>query len=150
MKALSSRLPLIYRILENRDFNVANKIVALIHLPPVEIGNDIRQAVFKRLHEIRDAAYLEIKGIRELPDVFRKAADAQIDDLVEYLWIALPYEEGHYKDIRENVEALMAARKNTDFSCVSWGSDQPKSSIDGRLESVIPNNLYPRREKPAN
>jgi len=140
-----------FRILEDRDFNVANKIVALIHLSPVDIGKDIRNAVFKRLHEIRDAAYQEIKGVRELPDSYRKAADAQIDDLVEYFWIALPYEEGHYKDIRENVEALMAARKNTrDFSCVSWGSKQPKSSIDGKLESVIPNDLYPRSwEKPG-
>src|SRR5229473_376693 len=57
----------------NTNFNVANKIVALIQESPADLGKDVRQAVFKRLHEIRDAAYQEIKGVRELPDSYREA-----------------------------------------------------------------------------
>lgn len=42
----------------------------------------------------------------------------------------------------------MAARKNTrNFSSVTWGSQQDKSSIDGHLESVIPKDQYPHRWK---
>lgn len=44
----------------------------------------------------------------------------------------------------------MAARKNTrDFREVAWGSNDPKSSIDGQLESVIPKDLYRRRRDPS-
>src|SRR5205814_1126893 len=39
-----------------------------------------------------------------------------------------------------------AARKNTrNFAPVTWGDNQPKSSIDGQLESVIPEYEYPSR-----
>ncbi len=127
-----------------QNFNVANKIVALIEEDSPEAlrkaVEKVREAVIARLREIREDTYKQIGS-------FDKAtANAQIDDLVEFFSVALPYDSKGYKGIREKVEALMAARKNTrDFSPVTWGSRQDKSSIDGQLESVIPNSRYAQR-----
>lgn len=129
----------------NKEFNVANKIVALVDQPPQDLSTLVHGAISKRLHEIRDEAYKEIT----LPETNRTRAEAQIDDLVEFLWAALPYEEQDYKGTRQQLEALMAARKNTrDFTRVTWGDYIPKSSIDGQLESVIPEHEYPSRRTP--
>ncbi len=120
--------------------NVANKIVALIDDSPQQLGETVRQAINNRLHIIRDEAFKEIGNFNQ------EAAYKQIDDLVEYLWVALPLEGNNYAATRKNLEALMAARKNTrDFHRIEWGSNAPKSSIDGQLESVIPEDLYRRR-----
>lgn len=121
--------------------NVANKIVALIHHSPDDLGRLVNDAIQQRLHGIRDAAYEKIS----LTD--QRFAYTQIEDLVEFTWVAYPYEEGKYVEVRQQVEALMAARKNTrDFAHVTWGSNRPKSSIDGQLESVIPEEEYPNRK----
>jgi CRISPR-associated protein Cmr2 len=134
---------------ENKDIlnpgsslNVANKIVALIHQSPQELGTEVRQAIFERLHEIKDDAF---NGIRD-NQFNHEVANRQIDDLVEYFWVAVPFDGSNYENARQQLEALMAARKNTrDFQKVSWGSKQPKSSIDGQLESVIPEERFPGR-----
>lgn len=124
--------------------NVANKIVALIDHPPADVGNEVHKAIENRLHDIRDKAFKEIGKYNQ------DAAYKQIDDLVEYFWVALPFDGTNYAAMRKNLEALMAARKNTrDFKKVEWGSSEPKSSIDGQLESVIPKVLYERRVVPA-
>src|SRR6266581_1724501 len=128
------------------QLNVANKIVALIDLPPTDVAKELRKAIESRLHTIRDQ-----QAFKDIGPLDRKAADEQIDDLVEYLWVALPYEGTNYAITRNNLEALMAARKNTrDFREVTWGSGAPKSSIDGQLESVIPEYLYRRRGELTN
>lgn len=138
---------------ENKDIlnpgsslNVANKIVALIHQSPQELGTEVRQAIFERLHEMRDDAF---KGVKD-SHFNHEVANRQIDDLVEYFWVAVPFDGSNYENARQQLEALMAARKNTrDFQKVSWGSKQPKSSIDGQLESVIPKERFPgRRDDP--
>ncbi len=125
------------------QLNVANKIVALIDRPPADVGNEVHMAIKSRLHKIRDEAF---KGIGEFN---QKAAYEQIDDLVEYLWVALPYEGNNYEEKRKILGALLNARKNTrDFRQVEWGKNIPKSSIDGQLESVIPENKYPGKDAP--
>ena len=131
----------------NSDFNVANKIVALISGSPKDIvgddKKDLAEVVYMAIQARLDKFRAEAKGFHELPASERKIVEAQLRDLVEYFWVALPY-SGDYNAIREKVEALMAARKNSrNFSPVTWGSQQDKSSIDGKLESVIPKDLYP-------
>lgn len=123
------------------DMNVANKIVALIDSEQnglQALGDSIRQAVRERLHEIREKAYEKVK------DTFdREVAKKQVDDLIEFFWVAVPFEDEKYKHNRQALEAVMAARKNTrDFDPVSWGVPQYKSSIDGQLEGVIPDDKY--------
>jgi CRISPR-associated protein Cmr2 len=127
--------------------NVANKIVALVQSDPHQLGDKVYQAILRRLHDIKTKAYKHLKGSLTDP----KKAEAQIDDLVEYYWVAVPYEEPYYDAARDRLETLMAARKNThNFKPVSWGGNVPKSSIDGQLESVIPETEYVHyREKPT-
>lgn len=129
--------------------NVANKIVALIEtVTPETMGKEVKAAIDARLHEIKEIAYRDMGSLGK-DGSGRDAADKQIDDLVECFWVAVRYDEPHdYVVARRKVEALMAARKNTrDFSKVKWGSSQFKSSLDGQLESVIPDWRYPDRKK---
>ena len=139
---------LIFPFPENMDwlkprhhFNVANRILALIEQEPQELAKKVRDAVFLRLNEIQKDAYRGLK----LPPEEQKAAEAQIKDLVELVWVALPLDERDYHRVRSMLEAQLAARKNTHaFAQVTWGKDVPKSSLDGHLESVIPENAYPQ------
>lgn len=129
------------------SLNVANKIVALVQSAPQTLGEEVYRAILHRLHDIKTEAYEHLKG--PLTDSLK--AEAQIDDLVEYFWVAVPFVEHQYASARNRLETLMAARKNThNFKPVSWGDNVPKSSIDGQLESVIPETEYARyKENPT-
>src|SRR6266849_8991144 len=81
--------------------NVANKIVALIDHSPQQLGSAVHLAIQKRLYTIRDEAFKEIGNFNQ------EAAYKQIDDLVEYFWVALPFEGNNYMGVRRNLEALM-------------------------------------------
>jgi CRISPR-associated protein Cmr2 len=131
-------------------FNVANKILAEIAIPPEELGRQIKEMLDAYLDEMREQLYDTIdESLARLnkQHLFshgqKKLATLQIEDLLEYSWVALPYEEdSQYAQRRLELEIFLAARKNTyDYGRVTWGSQQPKSSIDGRLESVIPKEL---------
>lgn len=127
--------------------NVANKIVALIHQSPQELGAGVHQAISERLNEIRDDAF---KGTID-SHFNHEVTHMQIDDLVEYFWVALPFDGTDYENTRRHLESLMVARKNTrDFQPVRWGSEKQKSSIDGQLESVIPEDRYPDQRDSKN
>jgi CRISPR-associated protein Cmr2 len=130
------------------DLNVANKIVARVKQPPETIGPLIEAAVQARLLQIWKQAREQVKGELENDTI----AEAQIRDMVECFWVALPLpNEAAYAYVRTSLEALMAARKNTrDFAAVTWGDYRPKSSITGHLESVIPEGLYPVHRRDHN
>jgi CRISPR-associated protein Cmr2 len=130
----------------DHQFNVANRILALVEQEPEDLAALIQAAVYERLHVIRDKAYKDIALFGKQ----RTIAYTQIDDLVELVWVALPYQEGNYHEVRGQLESLMAARKNTyAFQPVAWGATVPKSSIDRQLESVIPESEYPPRNATA-
>ncbi len=121
---------------DQNDSNVPNKIIAIVDQEPHTLGMAVREALFKRLHAIRDQAFA---AARKGGTFERERAIRQIDDLLEYYWVAVPYEEHStpYHEARNQLEALMAARKNTrNFQPITWGSDWPKSSITGELEAV--------------
>lgn len=121
--------------------DIPNKILADIKdsVSPSELAEKIKQAIDGRVAEIRDAVWQKISEPFD-----RVNAEKQIADLVEYIWVAVPYDPNKYGQGRQELEALLAARKNTrDFKAVSWGGPQPKSSIDGQLECVIPQTFYP-------
>ncbi|MHB8597017.1 MAG: type III-B CRISPR-associated protein Cas10/Cmr2 [Ktedonobacteraceae bacterium] len=124
----------------DNPFSGANKILASIESSPQVLGDKIQQAILTELRAIRDKAY------KDLGDFYQEDAFKQVDDLVEYAWVALPFNGNDYDKTRKQLESLMAARKNTrDFAKVTWGNHHPKSSIDGQFESVIPEDKYPRR-----
>ena len=130
---------------ENSDFNVVNKIVALVEKPD-ELGKTIYEAMQKRLEDIRKDAYQNVKGSfsKELQD----KAEAQVKDLIEFFWsvvtIENPDDANEYKKAREKVEYLFAARKATRnfISTKTWSDNVPKSSLDGQRESVIHEDVY--------
>lgn len=125
--------------------NVANKIVAVIDdakNTPEELGHILLDAVKARLREIQDEVYTKIEG-KEGKDFDKDTAVKQVEDLIEFFWVAVPFVSETYEHNRRELEAIMAARKNTrNFSPVGWGSNHRKSSIDGQLESVIPEKRY--------
>jgi len=125
--------------------NVANKVVAIV--PDKEIvetvATDVEKAVCTRLTGLRDKAWGKVRG----PFEDRTLAEAQVDALLEFVWAAVHYnEEEGYKQARDTCEALLAARKVTRDFAQMVGTAQPKSSLDGLRESVIPEGKYPNRE----
>src|SRR6266545_2036287 len=116
------------------EFNVVNKILAKVDDDPRRLGESVKAAVRKRLDEIRDKAF------GRLPDgsCNLDKAKAQVDDLPEIYWAAVPL-DGDYAQARHRVEALLAARKNTrDFGPTDkWRGNEWKSALDGLRESVI-------------
>jgi CRISPR-associated protein Cmr2 len=135
----------------NTNFNVANKIVALVTKQPAEIGRVVHESILARLRVIRDDAY---KEIRDVPRAYflRPIAEAQVDDLIEYAWASSPLkdlkDDEEYVKVRNLVESLLGARKATrDFKPVlpqpqGWADSVPKSSLDGLRESVIHEDAY--------
>lgn len=144
------------------DFSVVNKIVALVDTDPHQLCEGtrdksikgIRQAMQDRLEEIREQAYKGLKSTH----IDEQAAKKQVADLIEFYWAAYPVKGdlSDYAVAREEAEALLAARKNlrnfeqvtTDPSSeISWGSDRPKSSLDGLRETVIRKDAYAELSK---
>ncbi len=120
--------------------NVANKIVAKISQDPQVVGTAVKRAVTTHLHAIWQKVHDLVRGELENDSI----ALAQINALVECVWAAVPL-DNDYAKARRRLEALIAARKTTHtFGKVTWGSDQPKSSITGQMESVIPEDRYPK------
>lgn len=136
----------------DNTLSVANKIVGAIDLAQwdgcasiADASQRIRAAVDKRLDEIKVDAYSHhhIPG----PQFRSLVADLQVKDLVEFIWTAVPFEDGtrDYQAARALSERLLAARKVTrNFGKVQWGDTVPKSSLDGQRESVIDESAYER------
>lgn len=126
------------------DFDVANKIVAIVKSNPEEVCKEALTNVKARLNEIKEDAFKN-KNLRGNFD--SKTADAQIADMLETFWVATKLESlEKYPKTRAQAEALMAARKATkNYKAVSWGkAGVPKSSLDGQRESVISEEQYKR------
>ena len=133
------------RLQDYNDFTVANKIVAYIESAPEVAGVQALQRIkhfldlmVQRLSEDVGEAYFDTAVARR-----------QIEELVEYMWVAVPFERHleaeSYATKRLQLEELLAARKNTRlFVPVTSGrSGRLKSSIDGQLECVIHEDKYP-------
>lgn len=134
---------------ENSDFNVVNKIVALVEKAG-EVGDLIYTTMQKRLTDIREGAYKKIKDYPKYnPDIFyEQTAINQVNDLIEFFWIAVkisdPEDAIQYQKARQKLEYLFMARKATrNFASTKlWSANVPKSSLDGQRESVIDDNVF--------
>ena len=122
------------------NFNAPNKIMALIDGDPKIVGKEIKAATKKRLGELWEDARSYVKG-----SIDDSLAKSQIDDLLEFYWVSVPYED-NYKTARDKAEEMFAARKVTRNFNQAVGSSSPKSSLDGSRESVIPKGEYPERK----
>ncbi len=139
------------------SLNVANKIVAVVQLSSEEVrvlGKDVREAINERLMDVRDMVFGKKNTSQKIKLADEVAADKQLTHLVEYSWVAVPFGKNEiyatYEAARKKAEETLAARKNTHvFSPVTWGGHQEKSSIDGKLECVIPAHLYQGQKEQA-
>lgn len=118
--------------------NVANKVVAILSANPQMVALQVKAAIDNRLGDLAKDSFAAV------PSNFdRDEAKRQLDDLIEFYWAAVPYDESKgndaYKQARARAEALIAARKNTrDFEQQRGKDGLPKSSLDGFRESVLP------------
>lgn len=134
---------------ESKDASVANKVLAVF---------DIEEPLVRRAAEgAREAMQARLEGLAKpiLWQVYkgltgedvaeaRRLADAQVQDLMEFQWVAVPIEGGDYPAARQQAERLLAAVKNTrPWSQPSWSrAGWRKSSLDGVRESVIPERFF--------
>lgn len=121
---------------------VANKIVAEV-ADPDAAAQKAKAAMQGRLANLTKIALDGAKGVLAT----RQTAEAQIMDLPEFYWVAVPLPSPNdYEGVRTKAENLLAARKNCrDFEQPGWGGNRPKSSLDGNRESIIPESAYPTR-----
>ena len=135
------------RVAREGALGIANKVVAILpdHLADVAwLAKEIEGAVRQRLRSLAKAVF-DAVGDGNLNS--RALAEAQVEDLVEFYWAAQPLapELSNYAAVRAYLEALLAARKATrNFRQIESSDDrsQPKSSLDGIRESVIPEDAY--------
>lgn len=128
---------------DDSDWNVTNNIVALTQHLPKAVGDKVKAALHKRLEELWQRAFQRIEKPEEtLLDT--GLAKQQISDLLECQWVAVPVDPA-YDQARRQALALLAARKATrNFGAVPWErrAGIPKSSLDGKRESVIREDMY--------
>jgi CRISPR-associated protein Cmr2 len=133
--------------------SVANKLVLRVPGDAARarhVAERGRDAMAARRTALRDGAFDRVG----LGDPARRrhfldqigAARAQVDELFEYLWVAVAEAEGEdaYAQARFQAEGLLAARKNLrSWDQPSWaGEGVPKSSLDGARESVLHEDLF--------
>ena len=140
------------------ELAVTNKIIAYIEGDPTALGTFVRESVKNRLIDLKQSVYEELEKAAveneldktKIEDLIDKdTADKQIEALVEFVWVAIEYEkeEDDYAEKRKELERWLAARTSTrNFSSVTYGSEQRKSSISGQLESVMQESIYPSRK----
>ena len=129
--------------------SVANKIVARVfgdvdHVKRVAAAG--RTSLNERLSGLRDEIFARVgRGDESRRDNFlqRRAVD-QVDELMDYVWIAVEERGGDYAAARREAERLLGARKGTKtWAQPSWALDGvPKSSLDGVRESVLRDRIY--------
>lgn len=136
------------------DLAVANKIVAIV-TDPKTVVEAAEKAMQKRLADLTKIALDQANGALAT----RIIAEIQIYDLSEFYWVAVPLtDEKEYGQVRLKAENLLAARKNCrNFNQPAWnqpatnqpiwGIGRPKSSLDGRRESVIREDIYGDTQK---
>lgn len=133
----------------NSAFNCPNRVSAVFDDFNKSIAKSIKHSAQNRLMELWNESLVHIQDQAKLQNMRLenlftnpKLPKKQIKDLLEFYWVAVPYEEGNYPKARDRAEALLAARKNTRDFKLDDGEETPKSSLDGIRESVIPEDYY--------
>ena len=135
--------------------SVANKILARVPAGQAQrIVEAARTAAQEELSRLADEAF---DGLPSRDGGFhRDVADAQLAELLEWQWVAVPLDAARvdgYREARARAEDLLSRSKFLrDWSKPSWRqvAGTPKSSIDGMRESVIDESVYKaHRDRPV-
>jgi len=121
------------------DDNAAVANVILAELPegpnPKDLAKKAKDAVQQCWHKFADEAHKAAS-----PNIHEELWNAQLGDVIEFYAAWVPV-NGNYKDARNRVMRLLAGRKACrDFIQPEGGIEKrriPKSSLDGRRESVL-------------
>nr|WP_290666858.1 type III-B CRISPR-associated protein Cas10/Cmr2 [Ardenticatena sp.] len=113
------------------DLSVANKVVAVVQGEPAELADAIQEA----LHAFIEAAWKSVEG-KLGNDVDKGLARRQLNDLLEFYWVAAPLDD-EYPQVRALCEGALNARKATRDFGPYQGASRFKSSIDGWREHVL-------------
>ncbi|MCB9797039.1 MAG: type III-B CRISPR-associated protein Cas10/Cmr2 [Alphaproteobacteria bacterium] len=131
---------------------IPNKLQLIAPRALVEVCVDAaRAAIGGHLSARFDQVCDEIVGRGgDLAAIAVAVARAQLADLPELTWVAVPL-NGDYGDALRQAERLLHARKaHRPFRPPTWGSRARKSSVDGRRESVLRGqHLQAYREEPG-
>ncbi len=137
---------------KNSSFSVVNKLLAKIRVNDVSpYCSQVYAATTNRLTEIRNDAFADLEKltVKGKVAICWKEADEQLNGLIEFYWAAVPFDRSNYQLSRNKVEALLTARKVTrNFDPVTWGTNRPKSSLDGLRESVIEKAVFDQLDDP--
>ncbi|MCA9950729.1 MAG: type III-B CRISPR-associated protein Cas10/Cmr2 [Anaerolineales bacterium] len=116
------------------NLGVSNKVAALV-ADPGAAAKAAKDALDTRYDGLINSASLD----KKLNPEASTRAHQQLHSFLEFYWVSYP-ENGEYSQARNYADALLAARKNTrNFKAVDWvGEKLPKSSLDGRMETVTP------------
>lgn len=128
--------------------NISNIILAEIEIPQgkqtqaekmvQEIYKDAENAGEKKWKELANLKFLEdaIKqNIRDNIDM--ELFNTQIKDAIEFYAAAVPISNDDYQEARKKLVRIFAGRKALRNFEQSKGKNIPKSSLDGRRESVL-------------
>lgn len=133
----------------NSAFNCPNRVSAIFYEFTNILADSIKGSAQTRLFELWNDSLVHIQDQAKLQNVSPEnlftnpnLPKNQINDLLEFYWVAVPFEEGNYPKARDRAEALLAARKNTRDFKLDDGEETPKSSLDGIRESVVPEKYY--------
>ena len=126
------------------SFNVANVILAEVN---ADNGEQVKE-IAKKAQEAANARWGEfVDEVFNNPDLqdgidADKWKDQKRTRVIEFYSAWCPFEnESDYKNARQKAARLLAARKNLrDFEEWRGETDTPKSSLDGRRESVRKDN----------
>ena len=153
---------LVFPAVENRRaldagsaLSVANKLVVRVPGDGArvrEVAERGRAEMARRRSELRDEAFDRVgkndpQRQRHFLDRIESARQ-QVDELFEYLWVAVAEAESDgeagYAVARAEADRLLAARKNgRSWQQPTWALEGvPKSSLDGVRESVLHEDIY--------
>ncbi len=132
----------------NPEISVANRIVAIAKGDPSAVIIAAKEAAHHQLqHYIDEAERLYNQQIRSGLRREIWTHQAKTADLLELYAISVPINDGDYHATRNRLDHLTSARKNShEFSPSTieqqgLGFGLPKSSLDGRCETVLPDNI---------
>ncbi len=119
---------------------VSNKIAVLV-VDPSKAAKAAKASLDKRYNKLIANASLPKRIGVKWP-----LANKQLHSFLEFYWVSYPV-NSDYAKARKYADALLAARKNSrNFKPVDWdGTGLWKSSLNGRLETVIPQKLGARK-----
>ena len=124
--------------LQKSDFPISNVLLAVVDGEPQQIAHSCRTLINSFIENL----WQQVAGYA-IDDAARSVGRAQVMQFAEFAWAAVPYDQQRYKALRDQLDAVLAARKRTQtFQPISWEPVNhqavrgKKSSINSDYDAV--------------